>query len=141
MQQCGFQKLWKILLFTKKNFLRIGDFEKWPCWKSVILNFFFQKKIFFFAFFPWKLVKVYWLARMAQNFDQAKWPMPNILKGSVFWEGHKNLVQYTLFFVAFSEYLNFIFISIVLVGIYRIFAWRDSRLKILQSASLYIVTW
>ena len=43
---------------------------------------------FFFAFFPWKLVKVYWLARMGQNFDQVKcdntfWPMPNILKGSV----------------------------------------------------------
>ena len=39
----------------------------------------------------WKLVKVYWLARMGQNFDQAKrdnnfWPMPNILKGSVIWQ-------------------------------------------------------
>ena len=38
--------------------------------------------------FLWKQVKVYWLARMGQNFDQAKrdytfWPMPNILKGSV----------------------------------------------------------
>ena len=49
---------------------------------------FFFKIFFFFAFFPWKLVKVYWLARMAQNFDQAKrdntfWPTPNILGGSV----------------------------------------------------------
>ena len=24
---------------------------------------------FFFAFFPWKLIKVYWLARMGPNFD------------------------------------------------------------------------
>ena len=71
-----------------KKILRIGDFEKCTFFESAILNFFFQKKKFFFAFFPWKLVKVYWLARMAQNFDQAKcdntfWPMPNILKGSV----------------------------------------------------------
>ena len=49
------------------------------------------KKEFFFAFFPWKLVKVYWLARMGQNFDQAKrdntfWPTPNILGGSVLLE-------------------------------------------------------
>ena len=43
----------------------------------------------FFASFPWKQVKVYWLARMGQNFDQAKrdntfWPRPNILKNVVF---------------------------------------------------------
>ena len=42
----------------------------------------------FFASFSWKSVKVYWLARMGQNFDQVKrdntfWPMPIILKGSV----------------------------------------------------------
>ena len=71
-----------------KKFLRIGDFEKCTFFESAILNFFFQKKKFFFAFFPWKLVKVYWLARMGQNFEQVKrdntfWPMPNILKGSV----------------------------------------------------------
>ena len=70
-----------------KIFLRIGDFKKCTFFESAILNFFFQKKNIF-AFFPWKLVKVYWLARVAQNFDQAKsdntfWPMPNILKGSV----------------------------------------------------------
>ena len=29
---------------------------------KTIVNFYFKKKIFFFAFFPWKLVKVYWLA-------------------------------------------------------------------------------
>ena len=51
-------------------------------------DFFFSKFFSFFAFFIWKLVKVYWLARMAQNFDQAKrdntfWPTPNILGGSV----------------------------------------------------------
>jgi hypothetical protein len=71
-----------------KQILRIGDFEKCTFFESAILNFFFQKKKFFFAFFQWKLVKVYWLARMAQNFDQAKrdntfWPTPNILGGSV----------------------------------------------------------
>ena len=43
---------------------------------------------YFFASFPWKQVKVYWLARMGQNFDQAKrdntfWPRPNILHPSV----------------------------------------------------------
>ena len=58
------------------HFFWVGHFE------------FFLKKKNFFAFFPWKLVKVYWLARMGQNFDQVKrdntfWPMPNILKGSV----------------------------------------------------------
>ena len=73
--------------FSQKNF------ENWWFWKMHFFwvghfEIFFPKKNFFFAFFPWKLVKVYWLARMAQNFDQAKrdntfWPMPNILKGSV----------------------------------------------------------
>ena len=60
--------------------LRIGGFENLFVWVGH-----FE---FFFASFPWKQVKVYWLARMGQNFDQAKcdntfWPMPNILKGSV----------------------------------------------------------
>ena len=71
-----------------KKILRIGDFEKCTFFESAILNFFFSEKNIFFAFFPWKLVKVYWLARMGQNFHQVKrdntfWPMPNILKGSV----------------------------------------------------------
>ena len=66
-------------IFTKKfwelTILKNALFLSRPFW-------------FFFAFFPWKLVKVYWLARMAQNFDQAKrdntfWPTPNILGGSV----------------------------------------------------------
>ena len=37
-----------------------------------ILISFFKKKRIFFALFPSKQVKVYWLARMGQNFDQAK---------------------------------------------------------------------
>ena len=70
------------------NCSAFGEVEKLSFFESAILNFFFQKKIFFFAFFEWKQVKVYWLARMGQNFDQAKcdgtfWPRPNILKGSV----------------------------------------------------------
>ena len=72
----------------REKILRIGDFEKRCFFESAILNFFFRKKKFFFAFFPWKQVKVYWLARMGQNFDQGTndstfWPRPNILKGSV----------------------------------------------------------
>ena len=58
-------------------------------------KYFFGGKIFFesailifFCFFPLKQVKVYWLARMGQNFDQANHddtfrPMPNILKVSL----------------------------------------------------------
>ena len=58
----------------------------WRCWKT---QFFWVGHFeFFFASFPWKQVKVYWLARMGQNFDQAKrddtfWPMQNILTGTV----------------------------------------------------------
>ena len=57
--------------------------------QKVLSRLAFQKKIFF-ASFPWKQVKVYWLAMMGQNFfDQAKsdntfWPRPNVLKGSAF---------------------------------------------------------
>ena len=45
-------------------------------------------EFFFFASFSCKMAKVSWLARMGQNFDQAKcdntfWPRPNILTGSV----------------------------------------------------------
>ena len=36
-----------------KKILRIGNFEKCPFFESAILNFFFQKKIFF-CFFPMK---------------------------------------------------------------------------------------
>jgi hypothetical protein len=60
-------------------------------WELAILkNVFFLSRPFwfFFAFFPSKQVKNYGLARMGQNFEQAKcdntfWPRPNILKGSV----------------------------------------------------------
>jgi hypothetical protein len=38
--------LWKF----RENFLRIGDFEKRCFFESAILNFFFHKKNFFFAF-------------------------------------------------------------------------------------------
>ena len=56
-------------------------------WELAILkNALFLSRPFWI--FPWKLVKVYWLGRMAQNCDQAKlgntfWPTPNILGGSV----------------------------------------------------------
>ena len=74
-------------IFSKIS--RIGDFEKHCFFESAILNLFFEFIYLFFAFFPWKQVKVYWLARMGQIFDQATydntfWPRPNILTGSVF---------------------------------------------------------
>ena len=67
-----------------KKISRIGDFEKRRFFESAI---FFR--ILFFSFLPWKQVKNYWLARMGQNFEQAKrdntfWPRPNILKNVVF---------------------------------------------------------
>ena len=77
-----------------EKILRIGGAGKWVFFESAILNFLnrpfwilFSKK-FFFASFSWKQVKVYWLARMGQNFDQAKrdntfWTRPNILYPSV----------------------------------------------------------
>ena len=45
------------------------------------------------------ILKVYWLARMAQNFDQAKrdntfWPTPNILGGSVSSLVHMKIIFY-----------------------------------------------
>ena len=60
----------------------------WDFWKmlfSWVSHFFI---FYFFASFPWQQFKVYWLARMGQNFDQAKrdntfWPWPNILNGIV----------------------------------------------------------
>ena len=70
--------------FSKSPILKIF---LWKFHGSVLFDFFFQE-FFFFALFTWKLVIVYWLARMAQNFDQAKrdntiWTTPNILGGSV----------------------------------------------------------
>ena len=53
--------------FWKKN-LRTGGFENLSFFESAILNFFFQKKNIF-ASFSWKQVKVSWLARLGQNFD------------------------------------------------------------------------
>ena len=40
--------------------------------------FFFFKKNFFFAFFQWKLVRVYWLARMGWNFANYPGSQPKI---------------------------------------------------------------
>ena len=71
------KKIWKLAIL--KNAL----FFSRPFW-----NFFFQKKKKNYASLSWKHVKVYWLARIGQNFDQAKrdntfWPKPNILHPSV----------------------------------------------------------
>ena len=44
-----------------KKFLRIGDFEKWPFWKTAIL--------IFFAWSPWKSVTNYVIEWMGLNFD------------------------------------------------------------------------
>ena len=73
--------------FSRKNF------ENWRFWKISFFSvghfeIFFSKKNFFFASFSFKMAKVSWLARMGQNFDQAKHditfrPRPNILKGSL----------------------------------------------------------
>ena len=73
--------------FSRKNF------ENWRFWKISFFSvghfeIFFSKKNIFFASFSCKMAKVSWLARMGQNFDQAKcdntfWPRPNILTGSV----------------------------------------------------------
>ena len=64
------KKFWELVILKNALFLSL------PFW------------IFFFAFFQRNLVIVYWLARMAQNFNQAKrdntfWTTPNILGGSV----------------------------------------------------------
>ena len=39
----------------REKILRIGDFEKWAFFESAILNFFFEKKKFFFCFIPMKI--------------------------------------------------------------------------------------
>ena len=45
------------------------NMENWRNWK---MSFFLVGHFEFFASFPWKHVKVYWLARMGQNFDKVK---------------------------------------------------------------------
>ena len=47
----------------------LGVAEKLSFFESAILNFFFQKKKFFFAFFLFKLVKIYGVPRIFRNFD------------------------------------------------------------------------
>ena len=71
-----------------KKVSRIGSFENLSFFNSAILKIFLIFFDFFFASFPWKSVKVSWLARMGWNFDQAKrdnifWPRPNIMHPSV----------------------------------------------------------
>ena len=61
-----------------KKISRIGDFEKWPFFESAILIFFFQYFFFFFASILWKLVKVYWLARIGRDFDDYSGLQPKI---------------------------------------------------------------
>ena len=53
----------------REKILRIGDFEKWAFFESAILNFFFEKKIKFFASFPWKSAQIYMVEWMGRNFD------------------------------------------------------------------------
>ena len=74
--------------FSWKN-IKNWRFKKTQFILSCPFWIFFQKKNYlFFTSVPWKQVKSYLSAKMAQNFDQAKhdntlWPMPNVLKGSV----------------------------------------------------------
>ena len=65
--------LWKF----REKILRIGDFEKRCFFESAILNFIFQKKIFFFCFFPIKTSQSllvskdgskFWSSQMWQHF-------------------------------------------------------------------------
>ena len=48
--------------FWELAILKNPGFFSWPFWKK-------KSKIFFFASFPWKSVKVSWVARMHRNFD------------------------------------------------------------------------
>ena len=80
-----YKKYWELAIL--KNIVILNQ----PSW------FFFPNN--FFALFPWTQVKVYWLARMGQNFDQAKhdntsWLRPNILTGSVTFHLSKDLWIY-----------------------------------------------
>ena len=53
----------------REKFLRIGDFKKWAFFELAILNFFFKKKNFFFASFPWKSAQIYMVEWMGRNFN------------------------------------------------------------------------
>ena len=57
-----------------KKILRIGNFEKWPFWKSGHFEF-------FFASFSWKSVQIRMVEWMGRNFDV--FPMRNITLYSV----------------------------------------------------------
>ena len=47
----------------------LGAVENFSFFESAILNFFFKKNNFYFALFQSKLVIIYWIARIFQNFD------------------------------------------------------------------------
>ena len=87
------KKYWELAILENEVFLSR------PFWIS-----FFNTNIFFLLLFPRKHVKVYWLARMAQNFDQTKhdntfWPGPNIMHGSVLtievWKGCNEIIVFS----------------------------------------------
>ena len=52
-----------------EQILKIGGAGKWGFFVSAILNFFFQKKKFFFASLQWKSVNIYGTIRVFWNFD------------------------------------------------------------------------
>ena len=95
-------------IFAKKYWelaiLKISIFLSWPS----ILNLFFQK-YFFFASFTWKQFKVYWLAKMGQNFDLAKcdntfWPRPDILHPSVRYTTQESMTLYILTYLGLMQW-------------------------------------
>ena len=45
-------RIWEIF---ENKFWEFGDFKKWAFFESAILNFFFEKKNFFFCFIPMKI--------------------------------------------------------------------------------------
>ena len=51
------------IFFWELAILKIWGFFNWPFWKKN------QENSLFFASCPWKLVKVSWVARMGQTFD------------------------------------------------------------------------
>ena len=88
--RCGtihyFEKSANFHDFLRKNFENCRFWKSQFFWVGHFENFF--AKFFFFASFPWKLVNIYRIARMGQNFDDysdfQKIPgMPILLQHSV----------------------------------------------------------
>ena len=87
---------------------------------------------YFFASFPWKQVKVYWLARMGQNFDQAKrdntfWPRPNILTGSVCRLRGSHLSSHLLLFLFFFYQLLYLWYWDLRTPFYHVWQFSHPR--------------